>query len=266
MIAMDLDSTLLDWNGDEAGISPLARGALEGIARLGIITVIATGRSARTAQLELEAQGWRWGQPVPNYLIAFEKYCYQVRDGKNVEEDGLRGWNEERLRESRTVVQGIILPRLNDWLAVLEAEGLRPKRWNLDAGAGWLSLDYDDDLSARRATDRLGQLTASLPQLRPNRNSRIAGLIPRGGTKGESLSFLSRYLGIDPESVIAIGDSVNDMDMLDGTFGFFPVAVANAEGEVKEAVLRVGGLVTKEPASRGLSEAIRCLILSCGER
>jgi hydroxymethylpyrimidine pyrophosphatase-like HAD family hydrolase len=55
---------------------------------------------------------------------------------------------------------------------------------------------------------------------------------------------------------MAIGDSINDLDMLNGEHGFFPVAVANAEIEVKEAVKKAGGMVTKSPASDGVAEAI----------
>jgi hydroxymethylpyrimidine pyrophosphatase-like HAD family hydrolase len=63
-------------------------------------------------------------------------------------------------------------------------------------------------------------------------------------------------LGIPPERVMAIGDSLNDMDMLNGEHGFFPVAVANAEAEIKVAVQKAGGLVTRSPTSDGVAEAI----------
>jgi hydroxymethylpyrimidine pyrophosphatase-like HAD family hydrolase len=50
------------------------------------------------------------------------------------------------------------------------------------------------------------------------------------------------------------------MDMLNGEHGFFPVAVANAEAEIKVAVQKAGGLVTRSPTSDGVAEAIRWAI------
>jgi hydroxymethylpyrimidine pyrophosphatase-like HAD family hydrolase len=69
-------------------------------------------------------------------------------------------------------------------------------------------------------------------------------------------------LGIPAERVMAIGDSINDLDMLNGEHGFFPVAVANAEPEIKEAVKKAGGMVTEKPASDGVAEAIEWALKS----
>ena len=51
--------------------------------------------------------------------------------------------------------------------------------------------------------------------------------------KGAALSYLMEIENISAENLMAIGDSPNDISMLDlsGT----PVAVDNAEGPVKEA-------------------------------
>ncbi|MCS7223148.1 MAG: Cof-type HAD-IIB family hydrolase [Armatimonadetes bacterium] len=261
MVVMDLDSTLLDWNGDEATIGEEAKEVLTEVVERQIITVIATGRSVRTSQLELETQSWSWGRPVPHFLIAFEKYCYRVQDGKNIEDGRLKEWNDERRREGRSVIQEIILPNWSRWLQALEERGLTPKHWSLDTGAGWLTLSYPDSESAKVATDFLEILAAPFPQIKPNRNNQITGLIPKMGSKGVSLKFLADHLGIACDQIVTIGDGMNDWDMLDGRFGFFPVAVANAEEAIKRAVLQAGGLVTEQPASLGVSEAIKRLIL-----
>lgn len=53
----------------------------------------------------------------------------------------------------------------------------------------------------------------------------------RGATKGQALDFLAKKEGILPEEIVAIGDSYNDMDMLQ--YAGVGVAVANAPLEVK---------------------------------
>jgi len=49
----------------------------------------------------------------------------------------------------------------------------------------------------------------------------------------------------------------NDLDMLNGYYGFFSAAVANAEPKAKEAVLKSGGYVASADYGDGLVEIIR---------
>ncbi|MFN3422963.1 MAG: HAD family hydrolase, partial [Armatimonadota bacterium] len=144
----------------------------------------------------------------------------------------------------------------NEWLQVLKDDGLPPTRWVLDTRAGWFSLVYETLEKAKEAEKLLKRLAASYPELTVNRNFVFVGFIPANGTKGKAVRFLAEVLNIPTERVMTIGDSVNDLDMLNGEYGFFPVAVANAEPEIKDVVLRAGGIVTTQPASDGVAEAI----------
>ncbi|GBD00147.1 Sugar phosphatase YidA [bacterium HR17] len=256
LIALDLDSTLLDWRDGEAKVSAACKAALHRAAAAGVQVVIATGRTFRETRLELIAQGLAWGDPVPHFVIAQEKFCYRVVNGKAHEDDALARWNAERAAEAREAIERFVLPNTAQWLQELAAIGLAPRRWVIDTGAGWFSLIYASGDEARQAEKTLQGFIAGMPALIPNRNAFIVGLIPRDGTKGKALRFLAQTLGIAPERVMAIGDSLNDRDMLNGEHGFFPVAVANAEPEIKDVVRAAGGLVTVQPASDGVAEAI----------
>ena len=256
LIAMDLDSTLLDWSDGQATISEGCKAALQEAAHKGIQIVIATGRTLRELALELQANHLPFGTPVPHFVIALEKYCYRIVNGQPQEDGVLAQWNAERWREARQVVEAIILPHAPEWLRRLAAQGLPPHRWVLDTRAGWFSLVYETVDRAQAAETLLHQLGQPFPELAVNRNAVFVGFIPRHGTKGKALHFLASTLGIPTSRVMAIGDSINDLDMLNGAFGFFPVAVANAEPEIKAAVQRAGGLVVSQPASDGVAEAI----------
>ncbi len=257
LVAMDLDSTLLDWSDGEAKISNACKAALFAAAKASIVIVVATGRTFRETRLELLAQGLPFGDPIPHFVIAQEKFCYRVVNGRSHEDEALVRWNRQRAEEARRAMEQFVLPNAQRWLWRLTEVGLAPRRWVIDTGAGWFSLTYGTAEEAQKAEGWLREFVADIPALIPNRNAFIVGLIPRDGTKGKALRFLVRALGISPERVMAIGDSLNDMDMLNGEHGFFPVAVANAEAEVKAAVKKVGGLVTTSPASEGVAEAIR---------
>ena len=66
-------------------------------------------------------------------------------------------------------------------------------------------------------------------------------------TKGQALKFLSEKEGISAEEIVAIGDSYNDLDMLQ--FAGTGVAVANAPQEVKNAA----DVITRAAAEDGVA-------------
>lgn len=265
LIVTDLDSTLLDWSDGVSKLSEDCKKALLRAAENGVYIAIATGRTLREITLEFEAHGLKFGNPVPHFAIPLEKYCYRIVNGRAIEDEAMARWNKERMEEARRVVEGIILQRAAEVLGILREKGLSPVRWVLDTRAGWFSFAYETVEKAREAERLFEQLASPFPELAVNRNFLFVGLIPRNGTKGNAVSFLARVLGIRPERVMAIGDSMNDLDMLNGEHGFFPVAVANAEPEVKEAVRKAGGMVTSKPASDGVAEAIEWALKGLGD-
>ena len=64
-------------------------------------------------------------------------------------------------------------------------------------------------------------------------NDFLFEMLLKGVNKGSAINFVCQKLGIDPADTVAIGDSVNDLDMLEaaGT----AIAMANAPDEVKNA-------------------------------
>jgi len=60
---------------------------------------------------------------------------------------------------------------------------------------------------------------------------------PIQATKGNGLRFLADHLNIQLENTAAFGDNINDLDMLQSVG--FPVAVANAEDELKRAAWKI---------------------------
>ena len=68
--------------------------------------------------------------------------------------------------------------------------------------------------------------------------------------KGQALAFLADKLKINQNEVMAVGDSLNDIDML--KFAGFGVAMGNAAPEVKAAAQAV----TRSNNEDGVAEAI----------
>lgn len=70
------------------------------------------------------------------------------------------------------------------------------------------------------------------------------------GQKGKGVSRLARMLGIRKDEIMAFGDGLNDMSMLEASG--FPVAMGNAVDELKAAA----GYITLTNAEEGVAAAI----------
>lgn len=74
-------------------------------------------------------------------------------------------------------------------------------------------------------------------------------------TKGHALAALAEKFGIKREEIMAIGDSYNDLEMLE--YAGLGVVVANARDEIKQKA----GYVTAAPSGAGVVEALEKFVL-----
>ncbi|MCB0324171.1 MAG: HAD hydrolase family protein, partial [Bdellovibrionales bacterium] len=79
-------------------------------------------------------------------------------------------------------------------------------------------------------------------------------LLPASVNKAFGLERLCRLQGIDPSTLVGVGDAENDLDFLD--YSGVSVAVANALPEVKSRCR----FETRESNGRGVIEVIRKLL------
>ena len=56
--------------------------------------------------------------------------------------------------------------------------------------------------------------------------------------------------------MLAIGDSYNDISMIDGKLGFVGACVGNAEEEIKNIVKTGGGYIGNETAYKGVADIL----------
>ena len=75
-------------------------------------------------------------------------------------------------------------------------------------------------------------------------------------SKGTALSSWSSMLGVDRSEVMAVGDNLNDRDMLE--FAAWPIVMANAVPELKAR----GWPMTRKHDEGGLADAIRSIALT----
>jgi hydroxymethylpyrimidine pyrophosphatase-like HAD family hydrolase len=88
-----------------------------------------------------------------------------------------------------------------------------------------------------------------------HRDFSLVDVIRAGCSKGAALAELARERGVDRGQVLAIGDNLNDVQMLE--FAGHPVLVANALPEMKAR----GWTVTASNDDAGVARAIETLVL-----
>ncbi|MFZ5597149.1 MAG: Cof-type HAD-IIB family hydrolase [Bacillota bacterium] len=267
MIATDLDDSLLD---DSFRISAENREAIFRASREGIRVVLATGRMYRSAlpyalELGLDTplityQGAyvrpaRSGEvlyhrPVPLELalevlerlapLGYHVNIY-IDDSLLVEE--LSG--ETRIYRSISGVEAVPVGNLVDYLGRVRRE---PTKVLVVAPEEKIN-ELQDKMKACFG-DRL-YITKSKPIF-------LEFMHPEA-TKGRALEAVAGRYGIGMENIIAVGDSYNDLDMLERAG--LGVAVANAGEEIR----RRAGFVTTSNNSGGVAWVIRKFIFNEGD-
>lgn len=85
---------------------------------------------------------------------------------------------------------------------------------------------------------------------------RFFDVVPRGVNKGTTLRRFVETLGLDPRTVLAAGDTMNDYAML--AEGFNAVAVGNSEEPLVRAVQGLGHVYhSPHPGAAGIADALR---------
>src|SRR5207247_1054097 len=115
-----------------------------------------------------------------------------------------------------------------------------------------LSMGGRPDLLAVR--DRIARLPISINSVFSE--DTCLEILPQGSSKGAALEFVAQHLGIPLSEIIAVGDNLNDLEMI-RTAGL-GVAMGNAPPELRAQA----GYVTSTNDEGGLAEVIERFILN----
>jgi HAD superfamily hydrolase (TIGR01484 family) len=131
-------------------------------------------------------------------------------------------------------------------------------------GAQWMEWEGEPAGVIARTEDemawiveRVAPLAASEPHLAWQRNSIYLRFGHRDFHKGSSLAEIARLHQLPAARCFAMGDSHNDLEMLDPIHAGMTACPANSVAEVREKVTATGGLVTRGAHGHGAIEALR---------
>jgi Cof subfamily protein (haloacid dehalogenase superfamily) len=263
LVALDLDDTLLDCG---LQISPRCIEAIQAVRRHGVIVTIATGRMFKSAlpyarQLGIDVplityQGaWvknslsgevLYYRPVDRMLT---RNIFQFFDSCGVHYHSYFDDNlcmESLTEEGQYYAQiaGVKPMLVHDLYRELEQR--EPfKIMGITFNERML---LDMELALKNGFGRQLYITRSKPN--------FIEVMHREATKANALQVVAEHYGVDRTEVMAIGDSYNDLDMLE--WAGLGIAMGNAHKEVKEAA----DYVTTSNEEEGVAEALKRFVLN----
>ncbi len=252
MVAMDFDLTLLEWRNEAPYVPADTIKLLNRLIESGVEVGIVSGRYSWTMRLMLGEAGVAWGEPFPTFIVPRETFVYSVAGDQLIPDEE---WNEQRADELVELLRWIML-RQADWHREMGRAGLDIAHWILWGDYG-LEAGFRTMEEADWAREMLAAWTADMPLAHAHRNHKLAHLVLATAGKGKSLLRVATGKGIAPDEVLAIGDSLNDLSMLDGKLGFHVATVANGDEPIQEAVRAAGGMVATQRVGAGVTEIVR---------
>ena len=275
LIAIDIDGTLLPSTG--LRISSRNCAALRAAEAAGIEIVIATGRRQAYA-MPLIAQV---GLDENSVMISSNGAVVRGFGGELLDRRflpletarrlavALRGYGTMVFTFDREGAGALViedLKQLHAWIdRWVEANRpylveIQPIERAFEVGEepiqGMLCGTVEEMAVAEKAlllSDLAGQIATHRTEY-ASRNLSILDLLPLGCSKGAALDCLARIRGLEPDQIMAIGDNLNDLEMLD--YSGHGVVMGNASAEIRALAARRGWQVTASNDEDGVALAI----------
>jgi len=262
LLALDLDDTLLN---EEFTISEKNREAIHKAIQKGVTVTLATGRMFRSTLpyaelLELDvplityhgalvktarSQEEIFHCPVP-LDIANEIIDFTEKRGNHL---NIYVNDQLFVREDNEMI------RLYVSIADVDFQAVGSLREFLKDGPTKITMITTQEDTLRDYWDLFSKKYHSTLHVVPSKPYFLEITNARA-TKGQALKALASTLGIKKEEVIAIGDSYNDLDMIE--YAGLGVAVENAREDLKKAA----DYITASNVEDGVAQVIHKYILS----
>ncbi len=251
LIACDLDNTLTE----NSFILPETKDFLQEIVSRGIKFAINSGRCLKTLREILLKSKIYPSSGFPQIIISGQGVNIHYLEGEDYIAD--EKWNAKREKELKLMQEEIGWEGIR-WGKLIKKIGLFPREKKISYGS--FTMRFDEKKEAKLARDIL-ICKNHLKYVTFLRNTNYLTTSLSTALKGRSLVRVTQHFHIPPSQVLAIGDSQNDEDMLDGKFGFLTAAPSNADEEIKEMIDKNGGYIALHPIEKGTVEAINSFLL-----
>jgi HAD superfamily hydrolase (TIGR01484 family) len=251
-VALDFDLTIFDYRQpvDTRVLIPW----FDRLHERGLLVGIASGRTLADLELELRKIGlWR-SEGFPHFIIHEECYIHwpSAPDAGEVAD-----WNA-RCSIEVAAACGVMRAHFDACAAQIAKMGVRIETEVQETPAG-LTLVLENPEGAERARLLLHEIAGSDHPARISRNHHILLATPATHHKGAALDRLRALGRLAPTEILAVGDNLNDLVMMDQSLGFHCATVGNAEPAVSRLVAERGGYQAGAPIAFGVVEVFDAL-------
>lgn len=271
LICIDMDGTLLM---DQHNISSEDKEAIQEAVEAGVHVAITTGRVYNCAKLYSDLIGLKTPIIASNGAFIGEKNNQSIYNNPLEIEDIMDFLNITKkygLFSYLTANFGIVsleeLPENNIYKVLnktlkeedrIKLEVIKDieKAYNLYPNQilKGVCISKDNKEALLKAKEELHKLSPNLEIVSSwNDNFEI---MKKGSSKGAAVEQLTKYLNLSRDEVMCIGDSENDLSMIE--FASIGVAMGNAIDKVKDAAQ----YITDDNTNSGVAKAIRKFVLN----
>jgi hydroxymethylpyrimidine pyrophosphatase-like HAD family hydrolase len=244
LLCTDFDGTIADGEG-----SPISPAFFERLAawrqRGPLYWVINTGRTWDSLHDELV----RRRAPIwPDWVVAVEREIWLVRDRRGI------GWFEWN-RKCETLHTQLFQSVQPFWKLVEDYITKHTKARLVEDTGSPLAIIASCEEEADEITAFIAPLLKDWPMLVPVRNSIYFRFSHKFYHKGACLEAIANSIGVLPLQIMAVGDHLNDLPMLERRFAHHIACPGNAVDEVKTKIRAQGGYLATGEVGEGTIEA-----------
>lgn len=261
LLAVDLDDTLLN---EKSEVSEANKRAIQEAVARGVIVTIATGRMFESAQKIAGEIGLDVPLIAYNGALVESAISEEVLMKTCVDEDAAaavldmfreKGWYIQLYRND-TLYVDTATDDTRDYERRVKTKAVEIGDELYRNPQDILKMLAVNDADKLDYVEEVVQTTFRGKVFAPRSRPRLLEIVNAKVNKGEALRFVAEKFGIKREEVMAIGDSNNDVAMLE--YAGIGIAMANASDRVKE----VAQAITASNEEDGVAKAIEQYILA----
>lgn len=261
LLAVDLDDTLLN---EKSEVSEMNKKAIQDAVARGVIVTIATGRMFESAQKIAREIGLDVPLIAYNGALVESAISEEVLMKTCVDADAAaavlklfkeKGWYIQLYRND-TLYVDTATDDTRDYERRVKTKAVEIGSELYRNPRDILKMLAVNDADKLDYVEEVVQTTFRGKVFAPRSRPRLLEIVNAKVNKGEALRFVAEKFGIKQEEVMAIGDSNNDVAMLE--YAGLGIAMANASDRVKE----VAQAITASNEEDGVAKAIEQYILA----
>ncbi len=260
LVVLDFDGTVMCYDEEPGFFHPEIVNLLNEMEDRGIAWCANSGRTLDSQVEVLEASAERGLRHWPCGILCDERLIFERREDRFMPLSAWNRWADDLTARLHQHVRAALAGTLPRWRAEYAFSLVR-----LDTLGSAFCLREDGEQPEqffRACRDHL----AGVPGSRVIRNGQWVAVIPDQLGKGHQLRRFLMNLRLPARRVLAVGDHINDLPMLEGWAAAHVGCPADSAPEVIRAVTRAGGTVAAENGPLGTREILQRVVETQGDK